>query len=179
MVSEASGTRPGVTRSFPCRLVPVPFCLSCFLSSVMKNANSRAVFQTCGTWPAKPPCTCLSVCRDLYLTYALMVLESFNYFSTSLLFVLYLTQEFGVSDIQVPGMAPAHTPRPAQGLCPAQASALANLHISGVLTVQLCPFLQAGTLYGLWGTLLVVYGIVFSSIIDLFGAHGILICTSG
>lgn len=39
--------------------------------------------------------------RDLYLTYFLMVLESFNYFSTSLLFVLYLTQEFGVSDIEV------------------------------------------------------------------------------
>ena len=43
----------------------------------------------------------LVVCRDLYLTYALMVLESFNYFSTSLLLVLYLTQEFGVSDIEV------------------------------------------------------------------------------
>lgn len=39
--------------------------------------------------------------RDLYLTYALMVLESFNYFSTSLLFVLYLTQEFKVGDVEV------------------------------------------------------------------------------
>ncbi len=51
--------------------------------------------------PGQPRSQCLPVCRDLYLTYALMVLESFNYFSTSLLFVLYLTQEFGVSDIQV------------------------------------------------------------------------------
>lgn len=35
------------------------------------------------------------------MTYFLMVLESFNYFSTSLLFVLYLTQEFGVGDVEV------------------------------------------------------------------------------
>ena len=40
-------------------------------------------------------------CRDLYLTYALMLCESFNYFSLSLLFVLYLTQEFGVGDVEV------------------------------------------------------------------------------
>ena len=51
---------------------------------------------------------CLVVCRDLYLTYALMVLESFNYFSTSLLLVLYLTQEFGVSDIEVRMQGCAH-----------------------------------------------------------------------
>ena len=30
---------------------------------------------------------------------------------------------------------------------------------------------QAGTLYGLWGTLLVAYGIVFSSVIDLLGKY--------
>ncbi|BDA46855.1 hypothetical protein COCOBI_09-3080 [Coccomyxa sp. Obi] len=71
--------------------------------------------------------------RDLYLTYFLMVLESFNYFSTSLLFVLYLTQKFGVSDI------------------------------------------EAGTLYGLWGTLLVANGIIFSPVIDLIGFRGSLI----
>ena len=39
-------------------------------------------------------------CRDLYLTYLLMLCESFNYFSLSLLFVLYLTQEFGVGDVE-------------------------------------------------------------------------------
>ena len=43
-------------------------------------------------------------CRDLYLTYALMLCESFNYFSLSLLFVLYLTQEFGVGDVEVSSM---------------------------------------------------------------------------
>ena len=32
---------------------------------------------------------------------------------------------------------------------------------------------QGGTLYGLWGTLLVAYGIVFSTAIDLLGAHGL------
>ena len=30
-----------------------------------------------------------------------MLCESFNYFSLSLLFVLYLTQEFGVGDVEV------------------------------------------------------------------------------
>ena len=29
-----------------------------------------------------------------------MLCESFNYFSLSLLFVLYLTQEFGVGDVE-------------------------------------------------------------------------------
>ena len=29
---------------------------------------------------------------------------------------------------------------------------------------------QAGTFYGLWGTLLVAYGIVFAGLIDLLGA---------
>jgi hypothetical protein len=41
---------------------------------------------------------------------------------------------------------------------------------AGVQSIKWRPA-QAGTLYGLWGTLLVVYGIVFSSIIDLFGAE--------
>jgi len=35
---------------------------------------------------------------------------------------------------------------------------------------KLCA-LQGGTLYGLWGTLLVAYGIVFSTAIDLLGMH--------
>lgn len=30
-------------------------------------------------------------------------------------------------------------------------------------------YLQAGTLYGLWGTLLVANGIIFSPVIDLIG----------
>ncbi len=39
--------------------------------------------------------------RDLTVVFFLQVLESFNYFSLSLLFVLYLTEEFGVPDFQV------------------------------------------------------------------------------
>lgn len=35
----------------------------------------------------------------------LMLCESFNYFSLSLLFVLYLTQEFGVGDVEVSSLA--------------------------------------------------------------------------
>lgn len=31
--------------------------------------------------------------------------------------------------------------------------------------------MQGGTLYGLWGTLLVAYGIVFSAVIDFLGTH--------
>lgn len=87
-----------------------------------------------------------------------MVLESFNYFSTSLLFVLYLTQEFGVSDIEVMDYSPATCTRPVKLMASAWAHHALRL-------------VQAGTLYGLWGTLLVVYGIAFSSVIDLFGAH--------
>ena len=51
-----------------------------------------------------PPFACVDLqcwCRDLYLTYVLMLCESFNYFSLSLMFVLYLTQEFGVGDVEV------------------------------------------------------------------------------
>lgn len=98
------------------------------------------------------------ILRDLYLTYFLMVLESFNYFSTSLLFVLYLTQEFGVSDIEVTLLL----------LCPYwYCTSRTNLIICLELIERMC--VQAGTLYGLWGTLLVANGIIFSPVIDLIG----------
>ncbi|KAK9826871.1 hypothetical protein WJX81_002389 [Elliptochloris bilobata] len=71
--------------------------------------------------------------RELYLIFALQVLEAFNYFAFSLLIPLYLTAEFGISDF------------------------------------------QAGTYYGLWGTLLVAYGILFSGLIDLLGVRGSLV----
>lgn len=39
--------------------------------------------------------------RDLYIVYAINAFDNFNYFSLSLLFTLYLTEEFGFTDQQV------------------------------------------------------------------------------
>ena len=73
-------------------------------------------------------------CRDLYLTYLLMLCESFNYFSLSLLFVLYLTQEFGVGDVEAshtfcPSYSTHH--RPCQPFCMQACSAgtCISLHV--------------------------------------------------
>lgn len=68
--------------------------------------------------------------RDLFIIFVLKVLESYNYFSLSRIFVLYLTENFGVDD------------------------------------------LTAGTLYGLWGTLLVLYGFILGGAIDFLGEAG-------
>ena len=46
--------------------------------------------------------SCVSF-RDLYIVYAINACDNFNYFSLSLLFTLYLTEEFGFSDQQVRG----------------------------------------------------------------------------
>lgn len=40
-------------------------------------------------------------CRDLYIVYAINACDNFNYFSFSLLFTLYLTEEFRFTDQQV------------------------------------------------------------------------------
>ena len=45
----------------------------------------------------------VAFCRDLYIVYAINACDNFNYFSLSLLFTLYLTEEFGFSDQQVCG----------------------------------------------------------------------------
>ena len=65
--------------------------------------------------------------RDLYLLFALKVLESFGYFSTSLLYTLYLTEQFGMSDD------------------------------------------AAGVSYGIWGSLIMGYNVVFAPLIDGMG----------
>ena len=39
-------------------------------------------------------------CRDLWIMFVLKVLESYNYFSLSRSFTLYLTEEFGVGDYE-------------------------------------------------------------------------------
>ncbi|PSC67761.1 MFS general substrate transporter [Micractinium conductrix] len=71
--------------------------------------------------------------RELWIVFVLKVFESYNYFSLSRLFTLYLTEEFGVSDI------------------------------------------RAGTLYGLWGTLLTLYGFALGGMIDVLGVKGSLV----
>ena len=40
-------------------------------------------------------------CRELWVIYGLKVLESFNYFSLSVMLTLYLTEEFGTTDVKV------------------------------------------------------------------------------
>lgn len=65
--------------------------------------------------------------RDLYLLLALKVLESFGYFCTSLLYTLYLTEQFSMSDE------------------------------------------AAGISYGIWGSLIMGYNIVFAPLIDWMG----------
>lgn len=44
-------------------------------------------------------------CRGLWTLFGLKVLESFNYFSLSIVLTLYLTEEYGVSDVHVSGSA--------------------------------------------------------------------------
>lgn len=65
--------------------------------------------------------------RDLLLIFALKVLESYNYFSLSRILTLYLSEQFGISD------------------------------------------LNAGSIFGAWGTLLTLYGIFLGSAIDWMG----------
>jgi len=43
----------------------------------------------------------IHLCRDLYIVYAINACDNFNYFSLSLLFTLYLTEEFGFTDQEV------------------------------------------------------------------------------
>lgn len=71
--------------------------------------------------------------RDLWLVFVLKVLDSFNYFSLSRVLTLYLTEEFGIGDV------------------------------------------QAGTVYGAWGTLLTAYGLLLGSAIDWMGVKQSLI----
>ncbi|GAB4823238.1 hypothetical protein N2152v2_010284 [Parachlorella kessleri] len=73
--------------------------------------------------------------RDLYIIFAVKVLESYNYFSLSRSMTLYLTEEFGISDY------------------------------------------RAGTLYGLWGTLLTAYGFLLGGAIDILGVKlSLILC---
>lgn len=100
------------------------------------------------------------------------------------MFVLYLTQEFGVGDVEVNHVpfdtrAKSHLPSSPALLGEALLTSLIDMYallqcVTFVLVfvkVQTIGALQGGTLYGLWGTLLVAYGIVFSTAIDLLGTH--------
>jgi hypothetical protein len=69
------------------------------------------------------------VCRELWLTYAVKALESYSYFSMSLIYVIYLTDNFGVGDV------------------------------------------SAGASYGIWGMLIVLWGVVLGPAIDYLGAQ--------
>lgn len=62
-----------------------------------------------------------------YVDFQLKVLESYNYFSLSRILTLYLSEQFGISDM------------------------------------------NAGSIFGAWGTLLTLYGIFLGSAIDWMG----------
>ena len=64
---------------------------------------------------------------ELIKAYALKFLDSYSYFSFSLIFTLYLSDEFGMTDV------------------------------------------QAGVVYGMWGALITIYGLVTGTIIDRYG----------
>lgn len=64
---------------------------------------------------------------ELYLTFFLKFLDSFSYFSFSLIFTLFLTEDFGYSDI------------------------------------------QAGTIYGGWGALVTLFGLLTGVVVDGLG----------
>lgn len=64
---------------------------------------------------------------ELYTTYALKFLDSFSYFSFSLIFTLFLTADFGYSDA------------------------------------------MAGTIYGAWGALVTLFGLLTGVIVDRLG----------
>jgi proton-dependent oligopeptide transporter, POT family len=64
---------------------------------------------------------------ELYKAYALKFLDSYSYFSFSIVFTLFLSQDFGFSDV------------------------------------------QAGALYGLWGALVTLYGLLVGTLVDNMG----------
>eukprot|EP00567_Pseudictyota_dubia_P013403 CAMPEP_0197443892 /NCGR_PEP_ID=MMETSP1175-20131217/9518_1 /TAXON_ID=1003142 /ORGANISM="Triceratium dubium, Strain CCMP147" /LENGTH=179 /DNA_ID=CAMNT_0042974595 /DNA_START=85 /DNA_END=620 /DNA_ORIENTATION=+ len=64
---------------------------------------------------------------ELYKAYALKFLDSYAYFSFSIIFTLFLSAEFGYSDM------------------------------------------EAGTIYGAWGALITIYGLVAGFIVDNLG----------
>lgn len=64
---------------------------------------------------------------ELYKAYALKFLDSYAYFSFSIIFTLFLSHDFGFSDI------------------------------------------QAGTIYGLWGALVTLYGLLVGTLVDNLG----------
>lgn len=59
----------------------------------------NTTFKSCSL--TKSALTLIEPCRDLYIVYAINACDNFNYFSLSLLFTLYLTEEFGFSDQEV------------------------------------------------------------------------------
>lgn len=65
--------------------------------------------------------------NELYKAYLLKFLDSYSYFSLSIIFTLFLSSDFGFSDI------------------------------------------QAGTIYGAWGALITIYGLITGVIVDNLG----------
>jgi POT family proton-dependent oligopeptide transporter len=90
-----------------------PMALSYLLSLFVKVKSGFSSLQ------GSPP--------ELYKAYLLKFLDSYSYFSLSIIFTLFLSSDFGFSDI------------------------------------------QAGTIYGAWGALITIYGLITGVIVDNLG----------
>ena len=133
--------------------------------------------------------------RFIHSTMHVQVIESYSYFSLSVAMTLYLTDEFGISDLAVrtSRASPRCQPLPASWYmsacassgwgCSGQAIHNVSPHRKGRCAHSLdLPHLrprrctdrrllcaQAGTYYGLWGMLATVYGFVFGGLVDWLG----------
>jgi len=125
------------------------------------------------------------------------VIESYSYFSLSVAMTLYLTDEFGISDLAVrfSPMAPVLTPHqrlpyppgdPKEAiLCLEAPGTIRCVRRKTLMRVRVqsstpgpCARFQAGTYYGLWGMLATVYGFLFGGLVDWLGELHLTISTS-
>ena len=101
----------------------------------------------------------IHLCRDLYIVYAINACDNFNYFSLSLLFTLYLTEEFGFTDQEV--ILPIN-------LVCHYLIIVCNHHLD-CQSLKLAATLQTGVLYGLWGCAITAFGFAFGGVVDFLG----------
>ena len=112
---------------------------------------------------------CLLQCRSHVLSCAVdvcrQVIESYSYFSLSVAMTLYLTDEFGVSDLSVRSPYLHAQPR-IRSRQEVQLAADALFPQQGLRIV-----LQAGFYYGMWGMMATLYGFAFGGVVDWLGAR--------
>lgn len=102
----------------------------------------------------------------------LKVLASYEYFSLSRSLALYFSEDFGYSDVQASErlLLQAAGARP-DDMQPGGVRRLAACDAALLLPFDrsTAPSTQAGTIYGLWGTVLTLYGFLLGGTIDMLG----------